>query len=176
MADESTVGLSPERLAKLLAVGAEDIPDAEGLPPVEVTAEILRARLSNPLPLDQAALDSVPAILRRPCEELRPLAGRPLAEILLDPAADPTVIATLKDYGKAMSLRWRGGALHGAAVAVYYGAIAAALVCHGRKITTHSYRGLDHSFATLIGKPWMAPELAELLARARAVCDARMTR
>jgi hypothetical protein len=171
MADASTVGLGPERLARLLALGA-NTPGQED----QATAEILRAWLASPVPVNPAEEGSVPALLHRPCKELEPLAGKPLSAVLFDPAADRAVIVTLKDYFKTMSLQWKGGALYSPAVALYYAAIAAALVLQGCKITSHSYYGLDRSLATLVKKPWLVPELGELFAKTHAVCVSRMTR
>jgi hypothetical protein len=173
MDHESTMGLSPERLARLMAVGAEEIPHEVKEAPTEMTAEVLRERLAGPLPLDKAFADSVPEILRRPCGELSPVAGSPLGRVLLAPETDPAVLETVKEYGKGLSLKWKGGALHAAAVAVYYAAIASALVLHDRKITSHSYRSLADSFDMMIKKPWMMPELARLFKEAGDACADR---
>jgi hypothetical protein len=171
MADASMVGLGAERLARFLALGA-NIPGQED----QATAEILRAWLASPVPVNPAEECSVPALLHRPCKELEPLAGKPLSAVLFDPAADRAVIVTLKDYFKTISLRWKGGPLFNSAVALYYAAIAAALVLEGCKITSHSYYGLNRSLARLAKEPWLVPELAALFAKTRDVCMARMTR
>jgi len=172
--NESTSGIDPERLARLLAVGAENAgPETSDLPD-QAMAGLLRARLAGPLPLDGAVVDSLPAILGRPCQELMVLAGRTLGEVLLDPKADPDVIEAIKDYGKALGTRWPEGPEHAVAITIYYGGIAAAMVFHDHKITAHSYEKLGTAFGKLIEKPWMLPEVARLLSKAQDVCRRRM--
>jgi hypothetical protein len=50
-------------------------------------------------------------------------------------------------------------------------AIASALVFHQHKISHHSYEKLDKAFTQLERKPWVWPELKDLLAKARAICQ-----
>ncbi|KPL20813.1 MAG: hypothetical protein AMJ75_11170 [Phycisphaerae bacterium SM1_79] len=59
---------------------------------------------------------------------------------------------------------------HAVAVAIYYAAIASALVFHDVKVTTHSYESLEASFTRLINKPWMSAELNSLFIRALKLC------
>ena len=59
---------------------------------------------------------------------------------------------------------------HDAATAVYFAAIASALLFHDRKITTFSYKSLDESFSKLINEKWIVKDIAELFDRACRVC------
>jgi len=59
---------------------------------------------------------------------------------------------------------------HSSAIAVYYAAIASALVFHGRKVTRNPWPHLDASFARLADEPWIGGELADLFARASRLC------
>lgn len=174
MDTESTSGLSGERLARLLSLGAGDDRTAEPPLPEEATARRLGERLAAPVPLDSADPESAPVLLGRACPELAPVADSPLAEVLPNATSDPRVIETIKDFAKRLHGRSAQGPDRAVAVTIYYAAIAAALVFHDRKITTHSYEGLARSFAMLIEKPWMAPELKRLLAEALDLCRERL--
>jgi hypothetical protein len=171
---ESTSGLSGERLARLLSLGAGDDRTAEPAIPEEATARRLRERLAAPIPRDPADAESAPALLGRACPEIAPVAGRPLAEVLLDSTSDPRVIETIKDFAKRLHGRSAQGPDPAVAVTIYYSAIAAALVFHDRKITTRSHEHLVRSFAMLIEKPWMTPDLKRLFAEARDLCRERL--
>jgi len=58
----------------------------------------------------------------------------------------------------------------GDADAIYFGAIASALLFHDTKITSYSYPSLAESFKTMTEKRWMAPELARHFSKARNLC------
>jgi hypothetical protein len=173
METESTSELSGERLARLLSLGTGDDRTAEPALPEDATARRLRERLAAPIPLDPADPESAPVLLGRAYPELAPVAGRPLAEVLLDSTSDPRVIETIKGFAKRLDARSAEDTGHAVTVTIYYAAIAAALVFRDRKITTRSYESLTRSFAMLIEKPWMVPELKRLFAKARGVCAER---
>jgi hypothetical protein len=171
--NNSTSGTDPRRLARLLGVGAEDHQVGQGELSNQDTANLLHARLGQPLPMDGAVVDSLPAVLGRPCEELVPLAGRTLGEVLQDAEVGPAVNEVIKEYGKGLGARWPAGPEHAISVTIYYAGIASALVFHDRKITAHSYMKLETAFSKLMEKPWMDADLARLFARARNVCSGR---
>jgi len=173
MATKTTFGLCPQRLAKLLNSGSADETALRQLPAHQVAAQLLRYRLAGPLHFDKDCVDSLPAILDRPCPELQPIAGRPLGDVLLDPTTPPAILETLKQYGKGLSQRWDEGPEHVVAVTIYFAAIAAALVSHRLKITTRSYRDLADSLRLLMDDRRTTPELAGLLDSARTICKAK---
>jgi len=170
MALTSTFGLCPQRLAKLLNAGAGDEPARRQPSASQAAAELLRQRLTGPLHFDKGCIDSLPAILDRPCPELQPIAGRPLGEVLGDPNTPLEILETLKLYGKGLSCQWEEGSEHVVAVAIYFAAISAALVSHGRKITTRSHRELADSLRMLMGNRWITPQLTKLFDSARTIC------
>lgn len=160
MDNETTSGWGPKKMARLLAFGAPAGPAEDSRHPDEVTGELLRDRLAGPLTLDKRVVDSLPVIL-----------GQPLGEVLLDPETEVGVLDKIKDYGKGLPLGRKEGPEHAAAIAIYYASIASALVFHDRKITGHSYDGLEKSFAVLIEKQWLPPDFARLFSKARKLCD-----
>ncbi len=150
--DISTSGVSSERLARLLGMGLEESTRPDTNPPKPI-AELLQARLAETL-----------------CKELVPLSEKPLGEVLLDPNTDPKAVKTIKEYAKELAVQKASEADHASAIAMYYAAIASALVFHDEKITTHSYEYLRSAFAELAEKPWVPQELSELFVTAVKAC------
>ncbi len=171
MNDSSTSEASPDRLARLLEVGLDSQDQERSDQPPAITGDLLRARLAGTLPLDESVVDALPVILQRPCEELAPLSNKTLGEVLLDSQTDLPATKTLKEYGKTLALRHRSDADHDSAIAIYYAAIASALMFHDQKITQYSYADLASSFEMLIHKPWMVPELDRHFSEARKFCQ-----
>ncbi len=163
MADR-TADLPPDRLADLLGVGRE----AEDL---DSPAAALAALLDAPASPDPASPASPSAVLGRPCHELRAYAGKSIGELLTAPDTDLAALTALKDYAKELVRRARLDSQRAAATALYYAAIAAALVGHGRRITSHDMGKLAEGLADLLARPWFPPELVGMMARARAAAE-----
>jgi len=172
MAAKSIFGLCPQRLAKLLDAGSADEAANCQLPASQAAAQLLQQRLADPLDVDKSYVDSVSATLGRSCEELQPIAGRPLGDVLLDPTTSLATLEMLKEYGKGLSRRWDEGTEHVVAATIYFAAIASALVSHGCKITTRSYRDLADLLRILMNDRWITPELGGLFDSARTICEA----
>ena len=170
MKEETTHGLKPEQLARLLALGLQSDDDQDDLLATGTPAEPLRKMLAGKLSLDPVMPDSLPALLKRPCEELRGAADHTMRDLLLDSKTDLTVIQTLKDYAKKLARRSGAEAKEAAATAIYYAAIASALVFHQHKITQHSYEKLHEAYTDLEQKRWVPRELKGLFKKAHAVC------
>ena len=145
-----TFGAEPESFVRLLSLGLGGDKRDSGAAE-QAKADLLRARLAGPLPPG----------------------GRPLGEALLDEATAPAVLERIKDYGKSLVRRKQSDAEHSVGTAIYYAAIASALVFQGTKITRHSYPALADAFDKLSEKPWMAPELLRQFSRAREICRGR---
>ena len=80
------------------------------------------------------------------------------------------LVEKIKDYSKKLVISAKSDAEHDAATAVYFAAIASALISHDRKITTFSYKSLDESFSRLTNEKWITEDIAELFSRACRVC------
>jgi hypothetical protein len=158
-------------MAQLLALGTEGPHEAVAAATAEPgAAEALRQLLATLAPVDGGETLSLGAV--RPTGD-RPVAAatRSIGELLADRRTDLATITAIKDYGKGL-VHGRGGeSAMAAATAVYYAAIAAALVHHGRKITSYSHVRLVESFDRLIGRPWLTAEIDRLFSDARRLCD-----
>ncbi|MDP2897086.1 MAG: hypothetical protein Q8Q12_11105 [bacterium] len=169
MKEETTYGVSPKRLVRLLAIGLEKNDGENNLGDMRTPADELRDMLGAKLPLDPAKSDSLPAILKRPCDEMLSAYGQTIGYLLLSPKTDLNVIRTLKDYFKELVSRRPPNAKQAAAIVVYYAAIASALVFHRQKISRHSYDKLHQAYTELEQKPWVPSELKCLFEKAGAI-------
>lgn len=168
----STFSLTPGQLARLLALGAEEpMPGGKRGSDTQLAA-LLRDRLVCPLTFEREAIDALPPALGAMCRELAALANRSLGEVLLDSRSELNVLEAVKEYGKRLAARPKDGREHTAALAIYYAAVAGALVFHNRRITRHTCESLSRAFGTLAGRSWVPQDLAALFAEVQRVCQA----
>ena len=166
---KTTTGLKADQLVQLLDIGAEDMgpePDVD-----RARGDLLRLRLAGTLPVRAEMAKELPAIVTRLCKELLPLQGKSLGDVLLDRHTPLNVLETIKDFGKKASAQKDRKAEHDVAIAIYYAALAAAVLFYDRKITKWSYGHLAKAFDSLIGKAWMADDLVDLLSKAKEACE-----
>lgn len=170
MKKDSTSGLSPKRLASLLGIALDNDSGGDKNNPEHNTAELLNARLNGMLPLDTTVVEELPVILGRLYKDIMPSAGKTLGQVLTDSKSNLDTIKKIREYAKKMTSRKVLSGEKAVAVAIYYAAIANALLFHDIKITTYSYKSLDDSFIRLINKPWISTELAKLFIDASKIC------
>ena len=173
MAKKSTYGLRLDQMADLFALGADDPDPAVGGGDDTTLRELLHEQLTCTAPKGSLLLDTL-AMMIAPLEGgAGALNDRTLSETLLSPQSDLSLIQAIKDCSKALSCTLDSQAETALARTVYFAAIASALLHHDTKITQSSYETLAESLTMLIEKQWMVPELIELFAQARQVCQRR---
>ena len=163
----STFGLSSENLARILKIGTDSLRADEQTEQDKRKASLLRDRLSISLPLEAVIIESLPSILARVCRQFQPMASKSLGNLLQDPKVNIEVLKKIKDYSKELVKTAKSDDEHEAAAAVYYAAIASALVFHDKRITKHSYESLEETFSSLIKSKWLIPELIRLFKKAQ---------
>lgn len=166
----STFGLSSEKLARLLNIGSDTSRAKSQADQEQRKAELLRDWLSASLPLDVALVESLPKVLARVCRQLQPLARESFGNLLQDPGVDIAAIKKIKDCSKKLVKSAKSEAEHDAAAAIYYAAIANALVFHEQRITSFSYESLEDTFSELTENSWLSPELVRLFKKAQKLC------
>ena len=167
----TTYGLSPGTLERLLGIG---VGDGSGEDAKATKEQLLCARLDGTLPLDTAVVRALPVLLGKLQKEMLPLGGKSLGDALLDPSTDLEDLKRVKDHAKQQAARKASESEHAVAIAIYYAAIASALLFCGERITAYSYEKLAASFDMLVDKRWIAPELARHLSKARKFCRKQM--
>ena len=125
--------------------------------------------MAQPL-LDAAVADDLQVIFERLLHHLSPLRGKTLGDAILEEETDLQTVKMIKDYGKKLAGRKHSGIEHDIAVTIYFAAIASALLFHSKRITSYAYKDLARDFEMLMNKPWMAPEIATHLSRAKKRC------
>ncbi|MBM4039936.1 MAG: hypothetical protein FJ290_15645 [Planctomycetes bacterium] len=139
MAHRSTYGLTSRQLGRLLAIGRE--PRDEG---------------------EKAEAAGIAAALREM------LADAELGAPLCAPSPPLAALERAKNHWKELAEGGEDAAQRAAATALYYAAIAQALVGCGERITHLPAERQARGFARLEAKPWVPAELRDLFRRARA--------
>lgn len=166
---ESTFGLRLDQLADLLAVAADDrwsapaggadkSADGQAEPPPE---ECLGCGTRK------AECGANAVALRWADSSFR------IPPCVLRPASDEQLLTAVKDRSKRLARTADSESQCATATTVYYAAIAACLVYHGRKVSRHSDAALVDAFARFCAMPQMPAELADLFERAVRVCRDR---
>ena len=158
--------VSPERLAELLGMTLNGVVGEGPEAAADGDSELLEAELVGVLSLDTTVLDSLPTVVGQLDRDVFAGGGGALGSALTDPETGLAVIRKIKLYAKKAGTDNDSGARYTVAVAVYYAAIAAALVFHKVKITKHSVQTLKAEFKVLSQKAWISKELAGLFSKA----------
>ena len=172
----TTFGLSSEKLALLLNIGSDISGNENDVDQKEKKAELLHDWLAATLPIDAVFIETLPTILQHLYRQLQLHTDESFGNLLNEPKTDILVVKKIKDYSKKLVSSSKSEAEHDAATAIYFAAIASALLFHDRKITTFSYKSLDESFSKLINEKWIAKDIAELFSRACRVCRQKSKR
>ena len=166
MDKDPNLDLSPDNLARLLGITYDAVSDEPKDSAADTDTQFIEAQLAGTLALDMTVLDRLPAVIGQLDKDIFPGGGKALGEVLTNPESDLEIIGKIKRFAKKLSSQEKSGAQHDVAVAVYYAAIAGALLFHKMKITTHSDETLKAMFEKFSSKPWMSKELARLFAKA----------
>ena len=168
---DSTLGLDPQKLARLVGITLDSEGDVERDNPGQSTSELIHTCLAETLLFDTAMIDDLPVVIGHTEKDHTFHAGKRLGELLIDPKSDLEMIREVRRYAKKAASLKKSQIRHAVAITVYFAAIANALIFHHLKITTVSYESLKDSFDNLADKPWMPPDLVELFRKAREVRD-----
>ena len=166
--EPSTYGLDPQRLARILALGAEEVL-RQGDGEDRQTEKLLCRMLAERLPLRRRGASAGGGADRGSAEAPAPC-DQAIGSVLLAAGSDTGLLQAAKESAKQLVRGGGPGSQRAAATALYYAAIASALVFHNKKISRHSYDRLEKAFADLAEKPWMAAELKRLLRQAQQAC------
>ena len=147
-------------------------PDQEGTDKAEEKnrASVLLDVLESKLPVNPALLESLPPVLQALSEELKSVSGLPLGDLLQGSRTKIAVIRRIKDFAKELGNSAKDKIERDVALAVYFAAIADALIFHDARISQYSYEQLAQSFETLSEHDWITPSLEILYREAHKYC------
>lgn len=136
-------------------------------------ADLLLDVLASKLPTNPALVETLPTVLQSLSEELQSVSGRPLGDLLLSPVTKIALIRRIKDFAKELGASAKDKVEREVALAVYFAAIANALVYHNVKISQYSHKELEQSFETLSRHDWIPPNLSKLFKKAQQYCNTK---
>jgi len=160
--------LNKESTTRLLRVGLEPETPPDGN---QAREGLLLDLLGSKLPPDLALIHSLPAMVKSLSEDLAALSGLSLNDLLTDPQTKPTLLRQIKDHAKEQGSRASSDVDQDVAFAVYYASIAAAMVNHRARISSHSPAHLAEAFRTLIRHEWVPQGLKRLFEEAMKQCE-----
>lgn len=172
MTEEWTVsGASRENIRHFLDdCVASESPDEK----VSATAQMqqwLADQLSEKCPVPTPKGHSQSRLLASLQEQVRLNQSPCVGEVLSDPRADLEAVQGIKDRYKAQAQKEADKNRQRVYTAVYFAAIARALVSHHQTITQYANDYLIHSFDVLAGEPWVRSHLRELYLEAKDACE-----
>jgi hypothetical protein len=175
MKEESTAhGANPEQLHRLFNIGRDTNRHNEKMSSNQRKTEMLCRFLAQTLPLDKSQINMLPSVLGQLCHSIGLLAGETITELISNPSTAISSIERIKCYSKELSARAKSKAEHEVATAIYYVAIAHALVYHDKRITRFSYEKLEASFTRLVKEKWIPKNLSMLFKIARKCCKEKV--
>jgi hypothetical protein len=131
---------------------------------------LLREQLWEKCPLPRAAARSGSWLLDHANEKVLLDLTQSVGQVLSDDKADIEVLRDIKNRYKGWARKAASKDFQRVYTAIYFAAIARALVSHNRRISRYRNEYLVHSFETLAGEGWMIPALSELYRKARQTC------
>ncbi len=172
MKTNSTHGLKPENLFKLLSIGADkDLFCNELINSNEDIKSFFQHLLHRKIPKESSIVDSILIYLRESKVFGETLIGLSLWDILSDPQTTLELLQTIKNYSKKIYQSTYSKGENSIALAIYYAAIASGIVYHNTKITEHSYQILRDAFSNLSKQPWITAEIEQLFFQANDICQ-----
>lgn len=154
-------------LADLWQIAAGGQIHDEKLDSNKIKLELLNNHLDCPISEKNDNHGIAPIIISQVAKRLKCFSGKPLRDILFDPSADIETIIILKDYAKKLSRQDTTDSDYAVAIAIYYAAIANAIVYHDKKITSHSNHYLLKFYSNMLEKRWLPGEIRTLYTKAK---------
>ncbi len=163
--------LKPDQLIEMLSIGMDgDPPNSAELVSDEQIRDYFCHLINRKIPCQSSIVDSILIFLRENERYGHLVKGRTLSELLLDSSCPAGLFEAVKEISKRVCQTAISRGENAVASAIYYAAIAAALIYCNTKISSHSWETLKTSFEDLLAKSWTGP-FSELLEKARQRCE-----
>lgn len=165
----STFGMTIRQLQELFGVG-RDLGEPSSVGDAAAKRDLLEQQLARRLPPDRGRGELLPDLVESPGRVSQVRTGGGLGDILRDPSSDLKTVRRVKRYAKDLAADAVSRDEHDVAAAVYYAAIAHALVFQDQRITRFPPVVLAETYARLSAETWMPQELVRLFQQARTRC------
>ena len=169
--EPENLDLTSNQKTRLLSLGRSSKASETSVDLKEKKADLLYDILTRTLPVDQSIVDSLPPVLRGLTSKLSSVAGEPLGKLLKNPKTHISVIKKIKFYAKESGASSKSKAESDIFLAIYYAAIASALLFHNKTITQHLHEDLEQFFLSFTKKSWIPEDLKILFKKANEHCQ-----
>jgi hypothetical protein len=166
----TTFGLNPEKISNLLKVCAEPSGNDVDMETKQKKTELLQDRLSETLLTGSLKGSPLSKELTQLCYISGIAAGESIRNLLINPGTAIKLIEKIKEHGKSLSQSTKADVGHDIANAIYYAAIAHALIYHNLKITKFSYEELEKALSFFTQTDWVSTDLSNLFNSAVQYC------
>ncbi|MEN6423896.1 MAG: hypothetical protein ABFE13_00925 [Phycisphaerales bacterium] len=169
--DSTRLGLNPDQLSRLWNIG--DAVELYAVPndSDQAKTEFLRDVLVERMPLEPMVTRVLSRALSQACEGVQPFPNNSYGLLLADPATDVTILTRVKDHAKELVRPVHSEGERQVLAAVYYAAIACALIYHDRRISSFSFDCLAQQYKSLLEQAWLTSDLRDLFEKAKEYCD-----
>jgi len=171
--EPTTYGLSREKVVRILHIGSEKEEEQHEPFVQEDIADLLRDQLAQPFLSDWTLDSQAPGLSKAPCHPAALMQLKTVGELLWNPGTPASLLKRLRKLGKRLFSAEKSTSQHDVGLAIYYGAIANALVSHDVRITRLSYPELHQSFRDLAEKEWIPSQLQGLFWQAFEYCKTK---
>jgi hypothetical protein len=171
MDEDTHFELNDEQKTRLFSLGyaEENLDDDEDVEASRL--DNLYRILKDPLPLPHDTVSAVPDVLRSMAGELVSIAGKPIRQLILGADTSLATLEQIKVYAKHKGRHVTVDTVKDTYMAVYFAAIAQALILHGVMISQHKQSDLARFFKIYEKESWMLPELKDLFKTAAHKID-----
>jgi len=168
--DDITSDLGPKDLSKLFKICSEKETDDKPVNSNQKRKELLLDRLADTIQLENITNTALSAEMKHLCEISGISTGTTIRDLIVTPETDIRFIRKLKDNYKSSFKISKSKAEQDAATAIYYAAIGHALIFHGKRITSFSYKELSEAFSKFSRIKWISHDLREIYKKAQEYC------
>jgi hypothetical protein len=135
MDTDTTHGINPKQLMNLLAIGTDrELACDQILNSDKEIKEFFQKLIHRKAPKESSIIDSILILLRETKAYRQSVVDHSLADLLLNPVTDLALLKAIKEYSKQIYQSTVSKGENSISLAIYYGAIASALVHHKEKI------------------------------------------
>jgi hypothetical protein len=173
--DTDSLDLTDRQKMRLLDLALGPPDPSEPRSEDEERGDLLHDILRCSLPLRAGPREGSRGATTTSGQGLRSIVGPPIGELLQDPKTSLAVLSDIKQYAKARGNQAGSEVEKDVFLAVYFAAIAGALVYHRERITEHFAGSLTQFLHSFANAAWIPTDLVDLFRKAIPSCQEAKT-